>query len=79
MHAFIKKIKEGKTMENQNTQKLADLILSKLEISIRKFCKEIKISRPTIDNIINDRNHEPTLLTVKKICNYFEVDYKDYL
>lgn len=61
------------------TQRLASLILDNLEISIRKFCKEIKISRPTIDNIINNKDHEPTLLTIKKICNYFHVEYKDYL
>lgn len=58
--------------------KLKDLIINKLEISIRQFCKEIKISRQTIDNILNDK-HTPTLLTIKKICKYFNVDFKDYI
>lgn len=60
--------------------KLKDLIKNKLEVSVSQFCKEAKISRPTIDNIIHDRKkHKPTLLTIKKICKYFGANYKDYV
>lgn len=60
--------------------KLKDLILDKLEVSVSEFCKAAGVSRPTIDNIIHDKKeHQPTLLTIKKICKYFGVDPKDYI
>ena len=60
--------------------KIKDLILDNLNMSIRKFCKEVGLSRTTIDYILNDENkHELNLLTIKKICNYFGADYKDYI
>lgn len=59
-------------------KKLQDLINYKLMISIRKFEKETGVCRQTIMNILNN-NHKPTELTVKKICKYFNVDYKEYL
>lgn len=58
--------------------KLRDLILDRLEIPKTKFCKEVGISRPVIDYILND-NHEPRLVTIKKICKYFNVDFHDYI
>lgn len=59
--------------------KLKDLIIEKLEMPVYKFCKEIKVSRPTIDNILNKNEFNPSLMTVKKICKYFDVDFKEYL
>ena len=57
---------------------IKDLILDNLKISQRKFCKEIGISRQTIYKIINGRG-TPTILTIKRICEYFDVDWKDYV
>ena len=60
--------------------KLKELIQDRLEVSYSQFCKEIKVSRPTIDNIVNEKNkHTPSLLTIKKICKYFGVEPKDYI
>lgn len=59
--------------------KLKDLILERLEIPVYKFCKVIGVSRPTIDNILNKNEFNPSLMTVKKICKYFDVDFKEYL
>ena len=39
---------------------------------------KIGISRQTLQNILNNKVH-PSLLTIKKICKYFNVDYKEYL
>lgn len=59
-------------------KKIKDLILDKVETSLYKFCAEVKISRTTIYNILNDKN-SPSLPTVKKICRYFNVDFRDYI
>lgn len=58
--------------------KLKDLILDRLEVSVSQFCREIGLSRQTIDNIIKDR-HTPSLPTTKKICKYFGVDFKEFI
>lgn len=58
--------------------KLKDLINDRLMISIRQFANEIGITRQTVMNILSDKG-KPTVLTVKKICAYFGVDYKDYI
>lgn len=58
--------------------KLKDLILDRLETTIGKFCEEVGISRTTFDNIMQDK-HEPHILTIKKICKYFKVEFRDYL
>lgn len=39
---------------------------------------KIGISRQTLQNILNNKV-QPSLLTIKKICKYFNVDYKEYL
>ena len=56
---------------------IKDLINS-LTISQRKFCKETGIDRTTIYNIMHDI-HTPSNLTIKTICAYFGVDYRNYL
>lgn len=58
--------------------KIKDLIEDRLMISIRQFAKETGISRHTIAHILNGEG-KSSLLTVKKICAYFGVDYKDYI
>lgn len=57
---------------------LKDLINDRLMISLRQFAKECGVTRQTIYNILNGK-YPPSLLTVKKICAYFGVDYKDYM
>lgn len=57
---------------------LKKLIEDNLMISYRRFAKEIGITRPTIYNIINGKT-APAITTVKKICKYFNVNYKDYI
>lgn len=63
--------------------KLKDLIIDRLDITVSQFCKEVGISRQTIDNILNDykraKAKSPSLLTIKRICKYFDVDFRDYL
>ena len=57
---------------------IKELINDKLMVSLRQFEKEAGVTRQTIYNIFNDKC-KPTVLTVKKICAYFGVDYKDYI
>lgn len=68
--------------------KIKDLILDRLEISASQFCRVTGISRQTFENIIKDDNgfarkdnkgYQPSLLTIKKVCKYFNVDFRDYL
>lgn len=58
--------------------KLKDLINDNLEVSVSQFCRKIGLSRQTIDNIMHDR-HEPSLVTVKRICKYFGVDWRNFV
>ena len=67
---------------------LKDLIINNLEVPASVFCRQINISRQTYTNIINNSNnyarkdkksYKPRLFIVKKICNYFGVDFKDYI
>lgn len=66
-------------MEKSTKKSLADLINNNLFISLRQFEKEVGIARQTLAKIINDPNHKPSVLTVKLICRYFNVDYRDYI
>ncbi len=59
-------------------EKLKELITDKLTISINRFSKEIGISRQTIYKIFADKC-TPSVLTVKKICEFFGEDYHDYI
>ena len=58
--------------------KLKKLINDRLMISLRQFEREAGISRQTIYNIMNNKG-TPSLLTVKKICAYFGVDFHEYI
>lgn len=56
--------------------KLKDLINERVE-TLEQLSEKIGVTRQTLQNVLNGKN--PSLLTVKKICAYFGVDYKDYL
>lgn len=58
--------------------KLKDLILDRIEVSISQFSKDVGLSRRTIYDILQDR-FQPRLLTIKKVCKYFKVDFRDYI
>lgn len=63
-----------------NIDKLRCLIVGSLDMSVTKFCKEVKVNRTTIDRILHKRgNQDLRLLTLKKICDYFNKDFRDYL
>lgn len=57
--------------------KVKDLLEKNLGLTKTLFCKEAKISRPTIDKIL--KGEQASLPTIKKICKYFGVDPKNYL
>lgn len=57
---------------------LKTLIKNHSDISISELAREIKVTRQTIYNVLNDKNI-PTIPTIKSICKYFNVDYKDYV
>lgn len=59
-------------------KKLKALINDNLEVSICQFAKDIGVSRMTIYNILNGKCY-PALPTIKKICKYFNVDFKNYI
>lgn len=58
--------------------KLKDLILDNLEVPISRFSKEIGVNRRTIYYILSEK-HQPRRTTIKRICKYFGVDFKDYI
>lgn len=58
--------------------KLKDLINDRLMISLRQFEKETGVTRQTVYNILSDKG-KPTVLTVKKICAYFGVDWREFI
>lgn len=56
--------------------KLAELVKG-ATVSISEISRGANISRQTIRKIL--RGEKVEFLSVKKICNYFSVDYKDYI
>lgn len=58
--------------------KLKELINDKLMVTHRQFEKETGLSRQTLYSILNGA-HKPHVLTVKIICKYFNVDWKEYV
>lgn len=59
--------------------KIKDLIDERLEISYRELAEQINVSRYTIMNIVSGKSKKPQRVTVKKICKYFGVNFRDYL
>lgn len=61
-------------------KKLKDLILDNLEVSVSRFAKEVGVGKTTIDNILYDKNkYGASLITRKKICKYFNVDWHEFM
>lgn len=61
-------------------EKLKNLILENLEISLLRFSRESGVNRDTLYRIIKGNvKGTLSLLTIKKICKYFNVDFKNYL
>lgn len=58
--------------------KLKELIVNNLETTIGQFSKDAGVNRTTIQAILKN-GYKPNLLTTKKICKYFNVDFRDYL
>lgn len=57
--------------------KLKDLLYERLCLTKKGFCKKVNISRPTLDKIF--KGEQPSLSTIKKICDFFGVDPKNYI
>ena len=47
--------------------------------SINQLANETGISRPTLTRIYNDESDRIELLTIQKLCDYFECDVGDLL
>lgn len=77
---YLQKCYDLEVASNNKTckQKLKDLIINNLDISVNKFCDELGLSSWTINNILKDYGQQPGLLTIKKICKYFNVDFRNY-
>lgn len=58
-------------------KQLKDLIDTRT-VTYDVLSKKIGTTKQTLFNIKNDKG-TPSMLTVKKICKYFKVNYKDYL
>lgn len=58
--------------------KLQELIENNRTTSYEELAQAIGVSRQTLYNIVNGKG-TPYIYTVKTICKYFGVDYKDYI
>lgn len=58
-------------------KQLKDLIDTRT-VTYDVLSKKIGTTKQTLFNIKNDKG-TPSMLTVKKICKYFKVNYKDYI
>ena len=56
---------------------LKDLINTRTE-SLAAVAEKSGVTRQTLYTILQGKG-KPSFLTVKKICAYFGVDYKDYI
>ena len=60
--------------------KLKNLITDNLEIAGCLLAEKVGLSADVIYKLINGNyEHKPKLITVKKICKYFNVDFRDYI
>ena len=58
-------------------KQLKDLIDTRT-VTYDVLSKKIGTTKQTLFNIKNDKG-TPSMLTIKKICKYFKVNYKDYI
>ena len=62
-----------------NKNKLREFIQDNAVISMQRLAKETGISRQTLWYIMSKDNQRiPSMLIVKKICKYFNEDYKKF-
>lgn len=62
-----------------NKNKLREFIQDNAVISMQGLAKETGISRQTLWYIMSKDNQRiPSMLIVKKICKYFNEDYKKF-
>ena len=60
--------------------KLKQLILTKNNGSISKLCRRMNMPRTTMENILTGVNKRgASIPTIKKICKFFKVDFRDYI
>lgn len=63
---------------NKSKKDIRRLIDEKLMTNYQALADSIGLSRQTIYNIMEQRA-KPTKLTIKKICFFFKVDFRDYI
>lgn len=54
-----------------------DAILAKKKISMLQAAKNCKLSYPTIFNMVNNKTHRVSLLTIEKLCDGLNVKYSE--
>jgi len=54
-----------------------DAILEKKKISMSQAAKDCELSYPTIFNMVNNKTHRISLLTIEKLCNGLNVKYAE--
>lgn len=57
-------------------KKLKEL-LNKRSVSLDELAKATGVTRQTLYNIVYGKT-KPSIMTVNKICDYFDVDYRDF-
>lgn len=63
----------------EEEKSLKKLILDNLNGTINKMSLKIGVSRFTLDSIVKDKPQKPNIFTIKKICDYFGVNYQEYI
>lgn len=60
--------------------RLKQLILAKSDGNISKLCRKMDMPRTTMENILTGVNKRgASIPTIKKICKFFKVDFRDYI
>lgn len=54
-------------------------LLNERMLTKNELCKRSKISRPTLDNLLNNGKYTPSLKTLESVCKALCVDTKDYI
>ena len=65
----------------EQLEKLRELVIDRIDCDIKELAKRIGISREMLSRIVNGTYAGKKLRfeTLYKICDYFNVDKKDYL
>ena len=60
--------------------RIRQLILDNIDESVASFCRNSGVNRTTVQQIIKGKyTQKLSNLSLKRICNYFGVDWKKYL